>query len=113
MATRPTRPIDDETVEVSTGPISLNCERARELGWTNHDMTLVNDTLHALSSSTSYVVGMRAGRTRVCPTCECMVPPSGCDRGCTDEATTTRTGMHGSDGKKTLERIELLKKEKP
>ncbi len=59
-----------DTVKISLGPLELDCEWAKEKGWTEEDLNnlwiMIKPIYHVLWKQ----IEARAGRTRVCPDCE-------------------------------------------
>lgn len=68
---------DDETVHASVGPLEMDVELARDLGWTQAQIERVWAVVERLSRSNTRVAAWREGRRESCEVCDRWIEKPG------------------------------------
>lgn len=70
--------ITAQTQSVAVGALDFDVVQARKMGIDDDELDLAWETLSTVWRGCIALAARRAGRTEVCPACECHTPPGGC-----------------------------------
>jgi hypothetical protein len=95
--------VDSDTVSYSRGPLSIECDLAREMGWTQEEIERAAQDMNDRASLNNERGAKRQGRTMRCVHCEQWVkPPEPCAMPSAGVCTQCADSLADSDGDRPI-----------